>query len=278
MDDLSTYSPVRIYVTWPPSVPVGLVYIKLVRHAIFRFKQEHSPDSLTQQFLFTELAHRSLYSRDCVQVSNHLSRSLEDVPLSEEIIALTPSDFFVYIRPSPQLRTVRGRWLLRDESDTQQLISQRALSSARMPAYSVLTVPEYPVPGSFAGVLSPELEMSPPPSLATGASTWSESSDLDFARYTLGTPRLYTPGEPGDHHAIASPVEARYSGHSDYLQIGVEIALEPEDGNRLEMFGTSKTGSVQGVTDKDCLLISIHVQNVVFPTRAHPFDCSQHPG
>ncbi|KAJ9102560.1 hypothetical protein QFC21_002961 [Naganishia friedmannii] len=99
-----------------------------------------------------------------------------------------------------------------------------------MPAYSTLTDPAYQVPG----------EISLPPSLATGTSNWSELSDVDSARYTLGTPRLYT---PDDHHPLASPSEARHSAHSEYLQVGVEIALEPEDGNRIEMFGTSKTGT-----------------------------------
>ncbi|KAJ9121753.1 hypothetical protein QFC22_002374 [Naganishia vaughanmartiniae] len=109
-----------------------------------------------------------------------------------------------------------------------------------MPAYSTLTVPEYQVPGVFAGMVSPDLHMSPPPSLATGTSTWSEGSDVDSARFTLGTPRLYS---PDDHHPVAGPSESRYASHSEYLQVGVEIALEPEDGNRLEMFGTSKTGT-----------------------------------
>jgi hypothetical protein len=246
MDYFSTYSPVRIYVTWPPTVPVGLYYVRLLPHAIIRLKNEHYPDSIAHEFLFTQLARRSLHSRDCVQVSNYLTRFLEDIPLSEEIEVLSPSEFVVYARPSPHTRIIRGRWLLRDESNAQQLNKERALSSARMPAYSTLTVPEYQAPGVFDGIVSPDLDMSPPPSLATGTSNWSDSSDLDSARYTLGTPRLYSPDY---HHPMASPSEARHSVPSEFLQVGVEIVLEPEDGNRLEMFGTSKTGQVRGRTN-----------------------------
>lgn len=73
----------------------------------------------------------------------------------------------------------------------------------------------------------PEVDMMCPPSLTSGAST---VSGFYSPAHVLGTPQF----QPETYQSL--PICA------DPLDIRVEIALEPNGGDSLEMYGTSKTG------------------------------------
>lgn len=69
------------------------------------------------------------------------------------------------------------------------------------------------------------------PSLASCSSVMS----IESHQHVLGTPQFY----PEYHQHRPSTAEYRCG---DPLDAKVEVALEPNGGDRLEMFGTSKTG------------------------------------
>lgn len=82
-----------------------------------------------------------------------------------------------------------------------------------------------------AGLPISETDMMCPPSLASGSSAVSIVSH----QQVLGTPHFY----PENYQL--QPVTADYR-YTNALAAKVEVALEPNGGDRLEMFGTSKTG------------------------------------
>ena len=76
-----------------------------------------------------------------------------------------------------------------------------------------------------------ETDMMCPPSLASSSSMISIESDQQI----LGTPQFH----PEDHQQL--PIVADYQSIHP-LDAKVEVVLEPNGGDCLEMFGTSKTG------------------------------------
>ncbi|KAJ9111740.1 hypothetical protein QFC19_001102 [Naganishia cerealis] len=232
MEQFSTYSPVRVWIAKPVPVPVGIYYVRLVPYDVIRLEQDNFPDQFAyESFLFSRTEQPTLHFRDCVQVSDQTF--LDDIPLSEAVIELSSSESFTFTRLSPVLQYVVGHRLLIDPVNYYQNMEGTG-SSPVARSFSILSVPEYQLPGVVAGIVTPTLDISAPPSLSASVSNFS---GLGSPQYVLGTP-CFHPAD-GSHHVV-TPTEVR--NYSDPLHVGIEIVLEPDNGDHLEMFGTSKTG------------------------------------
>lgn len=97
------------------------------------------------------------------------------------------------------------------ESEVRDIFDNRRSRMTRIPQ-------DLPIPG---------IDMLCPPSLTSGAST---VSGFYSPQHVLGTP-LFHPETYQSQQICTDP-----------LDIHVDVVLEPHGGDRLEMYGTSKTG------------------------------------